>query len=144
MARIDPTYLKFCTAYVETGDVVAAAKAIDYSVNMGNELLDMAEIQECIWKLKVEAVLTSSEANPEETVRFFRAVMLNETYGIKDRLKAGELVARHLGLFNDSLTVKKEALSDEAVAEWINQTAALRKAKNPRIFEDVAVKELKS
>lgn len=103
---MDERRKRFCEYYVGecVGNVAQAALksgySQSYSYHRAHSLLENVEVKEYIKELS-KAGTQERIATAEEVKSFWSDIMNDTSEATKDRLKASELLAKVLGLFND-------------------------------------------
>lgn len=106
----------FCLEYVKDRNATAAARRAGYAVRSAGvtaaKMLKMERVQAYINALDPpESGLESNETNRGYVLRGLRAIADNPKTGDTNKLKALELIGKHLGMFGDS----QQALTQIAI-----------------------------
>ncbi len=103
--KLTPKQQKFVEEYLVDLNASAAARRAGYSPKTANrqaaETLTKPVIQEAIAK-RQEALRKNTDITPERVAKeFARLGFEEEEISVKDKLKALELLAKHLGMFTE-------------------------------------------
>lgn len=105
----------FADCYIELLNATAAAIKAGYSKKtarvIGQENLQKPAIKKYIDK-QIEEMQSNQIAASEEVLKYLTSVMRgkDQNIGIKDRLKAAELLGKRYGLFTEKVSVSTEGL----------------------------------
>jgi phage terminase small subunit len=121
---ITPKQKRFCEIYAGSGNATQAAKLAGYSEKgsqqIGAENLSKLVVTEYLAELT--SITTSNNiATAVQRQQWWTSVMLDDTIGISERLRASEILARAQGDFTTKVTVANEleSLSDDELDERI-------------------------
>ncbi|MDE6181611.1 MAG: terminase small subunit [Eubacteriales bacterium] len=100
---------KFCEYYLEFGDITKAEEKAGYSKGRGNALIKLLHIQKYITE-RLDKKSLDYIANEPEILKYLTKVMRgedDEKTGIKEKLKAAELLGKAYSIFSAKNEEKK-------------------------------------
>ena len=111
LASLNPKHRAFVMEYCRDGNASRAAEAAGYQLRSasarGAELLQRADVQQAInATLQARAVRIGVDEDRVVAELALLAFAQDGSVSNRDKLKALELLARHLGMFDDRLTLK--------------------------------------
>lgn len=123
-AKLTPKQKRFCESYAMTGNATQAAKLAGYSEKgsqqIGAENLSKLVVTEYLAEL-TSVTASNNIATAAQRQAWWTSVMLDDTIGISERLRASEILAKAQGDFTTKVTVANEleSLSDDELDERI-------------------------
>ena len=121
---LTPKQQAFCDNYIVSHNATDAAIKAGYSkktaYSQGQRLLKKVEIKKHL-ESNAQQAHTSKIADAQEILEFLTETVRNKAYGLKDRLKAAQMLGEHFSLYKDAQEIKGEDDSNRVVIEIVGR-----------------------
>ena len=102
---LTPKQQAFCDNYIVSHNATESAIKAGYSpktaYSQGQRLLKNVEIKK-YFNINAEKAHTNKIATATEILEFLTDTVRNKAYGLKDRLKAAQMLGEHFALYKDA------------------------------------------
>lgn len=121
---LTPKQQAFCDNYIVSHNATGAATKAGYSkktaYSQGQRLLKNVEIKKYL-KSNAKEVHSNKIATATEILEFLTDTVRNSDNGLKDRLKAAQMLGEHLQLYKDADQSKNIADSNNVIIEIVGR-----------------------
>lgn len=121
---LTPKQQAFCDNYIVSHNATDAAIKAGYSkktaYSQGQRMLKNVEIKKSL-KNSAKQAHASSIATATEILEFLTDTVRNDKNGLKDRLKAAQMLGEHFSLYKDAQETKKDDDGNKVVIEIVGR-----------------------